>query len=539
MVQFNFAERTIKAKVVYYGPPQSGKTTNLEQIHRLTDPTGISRLVSLNTGQDRTLFFDLLPFSLGSVAGYDFKLQLYTVPGQVQYNATRRVVLSGADAVVFVADSRKAALKDNAASFENMKVNLLANRLVPEKVPLVMQYNKRDLPDLLSLEELDAALNAWHRPTFAAMAASGEGVMDAFMAVVQHMLTSIAIKYSLREKGLDPADVPAVVGEAFDNVMRAAAEAAGSAGGTTVAARPAPPARLVVTAPPDLPTPPEGSSQVPEELLHRAIHSNVELAEALSGMVREMNLGLAAILSHAELLNVYREGAREKRDVATQSIQKEALRLRAIVQQLGRAGGASPAPSTPTPAPTPSPLPPTATQPALTRPPVAPPSPPRPAAASVPAPAPSAEASSAASSPVDQLLRSVLDRVSPDGGLAVEIKVSPGLAAPACPPELLEHALSDLLAGAAGSAPPRTAFSVQAERKAVVLRSRSGEERRDFVLLAVRQAGGPSADEQTRIAAGDPGLFGGSPRRVRELGGFIRFAPSAGGVEMRVFLPAG
>ncbi len=107
MVQFNFSERTIKAKVVYYGPPQSGKTTNLEQIHRISDPEGSNRLISLNTAQDRTLFFDLLPFSLGTVSGYDFKIQLYTVPGQVQYNATRRVVLAGADAVVFVADSQK------------------------------------------------------------------------------------------------------------------------------------------------------------------------------------------------------------------------------------------------------------------------------------------------------------------------------------------------------------------------------------------------------------------------------------------------
>src|SRR3990172_8031896 len=159
MVQFNFAERTIKAKVVYYGPAQSGKTTNLEQIHRLTDTGGVNRLVSLNTAQDRTLFFDLLPFSLGAVGGYDFKVQLYTVPGQVQYNATRRVVLAGADAVVFVADSRRDQTKENQAAFENMKVNLLANRLVPEKIPLVLQYNKQDLPDLLVRDELDRLLN--------------------------------------------------------------------------------------------------------------------------------------------------------------------------------------------------------------------------------------------------------------------------------------------------------------------------------------------------------------------------------------------
>ena len=143
MVQFNFHERTIKAKVVYYGPAQSGKTTNLEQVHNRSDPAGTSRLISLNTAQDRTLFFDLLPFSLGAVAGYDFKVQLYTIPGQVQYNATRRVVLAGADAVVFVADSRRSLLKENQAAFENMKVNLLANRLVPEKMPLVLQYNKQ------------------------------------------------------------------------------------------------------------------------------------------------------------------------------------------------------------------------------------------------------------------------------------------------------------------------------------------------------------------------------------------------------------
>src|SRR5438477_85057 len=153
MVQFNFSERTIKAKVVYYGPAQSGKTTNLEQIHRVTDPGATNRLISLNTAQDRTLFFDLLPFSLGAVSGYDFKVQLYTVPGQVQYNATRRVVLAGADAVVFVADSRRSMAKENQAAFENMKVNLLANRLVPEKVPLVVQFNKQDLPDLIPESE--------------------------------------------------------------------------------------------------------------------------------------------------------------------------------------------------------------------------------------------------------------------------------------------------------------------------------------------------------------------------------------------------
>src|SRR5688572_15952621 len=228
MVQFNFNERTIKAKVVYYGPAQSGKTTNLEQIHRLTDPVGTHRLISLNTAQDRTLFFDLLPFSLGAVSGYDSKVQLYTVPGQVQYNATRRVVLAGADAVVFVADGRRTLLKENQAAFENMKVNLLANRLVPEKVPLVIQFNKQDLPEVMDPAELNKVLNPWTRPSFGAVAAQGQGVLECFVAVVQEMLAAIAVKYNLKEKGLDPATVPQVVQEAFSSVLSQAASTAAS-----------------------------------------------------------------------------------------------------------------------------------------------------------------------------------------------------------------------------------------------------------------------------------------------------------------------
>src|SRR5712691_4546063 len=226
MVQFNFSERTIKAKVVYYGPAQSGKTTNLEQIHRLTDPEGANRLISLNTAQDRTLFFDLLPFSLGAISGYDFKIQLYTVPGQVQYNATRRVVLAGADAVVFVADGQKSQLKENMSAFENMKVNLLANRLVPEKVPLVLQYNKQDLPDLQTAPEMDKALNSWKRSVFRAVAPQGNGVIETFVAVVTEMLSAIAVKYNLKEKGLDPESVPEVVSQAFAVLLSQAAASA-------------------------------------------------------------------------------------------------------------------------------------------------------------------------------------------------------------------------------------------------------------------------------------------------------------------------
>jgi hypothetical protein len=121
--------------------------------------------------------------------------------------------------------------------------------------------------------------------------------------------------------------------------------------------------------------------------------------------------------------------------------------------------------------------------------------------------------------------------------LAIELKVAPGLADPKGPTDELERALSALFSGVASAAPPRSAFTVHADRKAVVLRGRDGEQRRDFLLVAVRQAGGPTAEEQTRIAAGDPGLYGGSARRLREMGGFVRFVPAEGGLEMRVFLP--
>jgi mutual gliding-motility protein MglA len=504
MVQFNFAERTIKAKVVYYGPAQSGKTTSLEQIHRITDPGGANRLISLNTAQDRTLFFDLLPFSLGAVAGYDFKIQLYTVPGQVQYNATRRVVLAGADAVVFVADSRRSALKENQAAFENMKVNLLANRLVPEKVPLVIQYNKQDLPDLLPPADLDKALNPWNRPTFPTVAAEGRGVMEAFTAVVQEMLASIAVKYNLREKGLDPQDVPAIVLEAFAAVRRQAERE------EPPAAVPAAPARVVVSQPTDTlhaSAPPAASGEagglVSEELLHRSIRSNVELAEALAGMAREMTLGLGSILSHAELLLIYREDAREKRAAAIRAIQAEAARLRGLVQTLGRPAAEG---STPT--------------------------------AVAPAPVAAAPAAGGFDEVLRQVVRSAQDALE-GRGVSVEVSVPPDTLPPRCPPRDLERALVHLLQGIATAAPPRTAVSMRCERKPVLFKSREGETRRDFLMLSIAQAGALAPEEQNRLLQADPGAMGGAAALVREMGGFVRFAPlPEGGLETRVFLPA-
>jgi signal recognition particle receptor subunit beta len=515
MVQFNFSERTIKAKVVYYGPAQSGKTTNLEQIHRATDPTGKNRLISLNTAQDRTLFFDLLPVSLGTVSGYDFKLQLYTVPGQVQYNATRRVVLAGADAVVFVADARRSALKENVSAFENMKVNLLANRLVPEKIPLVLQYNKQDLPDLMSAAELNKALNPWQRPSFAAAATKPEGVMETFIAIVGETLTAIATKYGLKEKGLDPAQVPRLVAAAFETRLK---EETSAAARPEAAARAEAPSRIVMSQAPETaaisaaPAAGEGGL-VAEDLLHRAIRSNVELAESLGDLIREINEGLARILAQSDFLIAYRDALPDKRASAAKAVQDEALRLRAIVQGLGqRVAEAKPRDAGP----------------------AAPP--PTPAVAPRAAPPPAAKG-------VELLLRSATAAAQPllqPRGVTVDLRVTPGTPVPRGPAAEVERVVVSLLSGLARVAAPGGAV-VRCEKKPVLLKSSTGDVRREFVMIAIANNGGPGeADQQRVLQGGDSGPLGEAYRLIRGLGGFLRFAPlTGGGVETRVFLPEG
>jgi len=194
MVQFDNQHRQIKIKIVYYGPAVGGKTTCLRHIHRVTDPERRTKLYSLNTAADRTLFFDLLSLNLGRIRGYRLALQLYTVPGQVQYDATRRTVLSGADGVVFVADSQVEQRDANLESLENLWANMAAVGLDRNTVPVVLQYNKRDLDPIQTLEEMDAALNDDKQPAFPTVAISGEGVLDAFTAVGERTLASVADK---------------------------------------------------------------------------------------------------------------------------------------------------------------------------------------------------------------------------------------------------------------------------------------------------------------------------------------------------------
>ncbi len=197
MALFNYATKEVTLKIVYYGPGLSGKTTNLQYLHSSIDPSKRGKLLSLATEADRTLFFDFMPVELGKVRDFSIRFQLYTVPGQVRYNATRKLVLKGADAVVFVADSQRGMLHDNLESLENMYENLRANNINPDEIPIVLQYNKRDLADVMSVEELNEHLNKKGYPYFEAVAIEGTGVNETFQAVVKLLLKQLADKYKI------------------------------------------------------------------------------------------------------------------------------------------------------------------------------------------------------------------------------------------------------------------------------------------------------------------------------------------------------
>ncbi|MGE5803822.1 MAG: GTP-binding protein [Gemmatimonadota bacterium] len=190
----NFTAREITCKIVYYGPGRSGKTTNLHYVYERVPETRRGRMVSLATQTDRTLFFDFLPIDLGQISGFSTRFQLYTVPGQVYYNATRRLVLQGADGVVFVGDSQARQLDENIESLQNLQGNLLEHGVDVRAMPLVMQYNKQDLPPelILTPPELDDALNFRSVPSFPADALHGKGVFETLKAISELVLKKLA-----------------------------------------------------------------------------------------------------------------------------------------------------------------------------------------------------------------------------------------------------------------------------------------------------------------------------------------------------------
>jgi len=202
----NTRDKTITTKIVYYGPGLGGKTTSLKTVHQVLDPDRKVKLISLKTDEERTLFFDFLPIDLGIVGGYKVKIQGFTVPGQVKYNLTRKYVLMGADCVVFVADSQADRIDENAESMVNLSENLTANGLDVNTIPLVVQYNKRDLPSLSSVADLEAKLNFRGVSSFETSATVGDGVYEAFVEASGQMLEAVAAKYQLTG---DDSDVSA------------------------------------------------------------------------------------------------------------------------------------------------------------------------------------------------------------------------------------------------------------------------------------------------------------------------------------------
>jgi len=258
MVQINFANKEIQCKVVYYGPGMSGKTTNLEVVHKKAPPAAKGELTSIATEGDRTLFFDFMPLDLGNIAGIKTKFQLYTVPGQVYYNSTRKLVLQGVDGVVFVCDSQAEKIEENIEALENLKTNLKEYGRDIHSIPVILQYNKRDLPTAMTVEELNARLNPMGLTTFEAVASTGEGVFPTLKALASLVLESInrdktsgggmaspGGKATVRPappsapRAMPPAPSQQAPAAAAPSAPRAMPKPAGGGGGTTTKVRPA------------------------------------------------------------------------------------------------------------------------------------------------------------------------------------------------------------------------------------------------------------------------------------------------------------
>ena len=187
----NYSSREINCKIVYYGPGLCGKTTNLQHIYSKTNPDLKGKMISLATETERTLFFDFLPLSLGQIRGFKTRFHHYTVPGQVFYDASRKLILKGVDGVVFVADSQIERMEANLESLDNLRFNLREQGYELEKIPFVVQYNKRDLPNAAPMDELQNLLNPRKVPWFEAVAPKGEGVYDTLKAIAKLILTEL------------------------------------------------------------------------------------------------------------------------------------------------------------------------------------------------------------------------------------------------------------------------------------------------------------------------------------------------------------
>ncbi len=291
MVYFSPATKEITAKIVYYGPGMCGKTTNLQKVHELMRPQMKSELVSVATETDRTIYFDFLPVKLGKIAGFDFVVRSFTVPGQPYYGETRKMVLQGADGLVFVADSQRYMLDQNKDSLLDLKRNMKANGLDYNTMPLVMQYNKRDLPDCLSVADLEQALNDRHVAYHEASAFKGIGVVETLKAITMTVFKHV------RDGGLQNMrrSPPPAAPTAQATRAPAPAPAPVAAPTAKASALPRPPSAAPAAARPSAPNP-EGLQQSVGALLANAQQGSAPMpSKDEIGMQEFQNL---AVLHH-------------------------------------------------------------------------------------------------------------------------------------------------------------------------------------------------------------------------------------------------
>lgn len=301
MVQFNTRANEILLKLVYYGPGLSGKTTNLQALHAMCNEGSRGELFSVNTQEDRTLFFDLLPINLGYIYGNAIHLQVYTVPGQVQYDASRRVVLGGADGVVFVADSSEAKMQENVDSLSNLYHNLNANRLNIKQIPFVIQYNKRDLPDAMPVGVMNRRLNFRSVPFFESIAPKGIGVLDTFLSITKDTVGTTFKKYHLDKKIKDFDEMLNLIETNIRSSMR------------------------------ELSVPEEAPAAQPESTVLR--HSNVSVADLAPGKVADAQELLEdALKSNMETARLYSELKQSK-----DALEKKSEEVNQLYAQLERA----------------------------------------------------------------------------------------------------------------------------------------------------------------------------------------------------------
>jgi signal recognition particle receptor subunit beta len=226
-MQLDFQARELTVKLVYYGPALSGKTTNLQAMHDLVAAESRGRLMTLETRDDRTLFFDMLPLTLQSSRGVQVRIKLFTVPGQVIHNATRRLVLQGADGIAFIADSQRVETKANQVAFLNMQENLKENSIDPEQMPVVIQFNKRDLPDVRTDAEIAQLAKRGREKVYKAIALRGTGVLETFYGLMEQTWLQLEKTHKLQDKfGLEPATLLKELHERLGVPRRSQAEVA-------------------------------------------------------------------------------------------------------------------------------------------------------------------------------------------------------------------------------------------------------------------------------------------------------------------------